>query len=89
MGVPSEGKIFNSDEDAYEFYFSFAYKSGFSIIRHNVYKCSKSDNEESPLCFYRREFICHHTTMLNNAKLLSWKDKRTKKLQDVIVVQEY
>ncbi|WJX48341.1 hypothetical protein P8452_34920 [Trifolium repens] len=47
---PSEGQIFNSDDEAYEFYRLFARKNGFSIRREHVYNSVK----------HRSGILCRH-----------------------------
>jgi hypothetical protein len=65
---PSEGQIFNSDDEAYEFYRLFARKNGFSIRREHVYNSVKHRSEMNPLGIYKREFVCHRSDIVKHRK---------------------
>ena len=52
--IPFYDQIFDSDEDAYNFYSMFAKKNGFSI-RHEHVIASKEQG------IYRGEFVCHRS----------------------------
>jgi hypothetical protein len=65
---PSEGQIFNSDDEAYEFYRLFARKNGFSIRREHIYNSVKHRSEMNPLGIYKREFVCHRSGIVKHRK---------------------
>ncbi|GAU35436.1 hypothetical protein TSUD_375260 [Trifolium subterraneum] len=76
--VPSQGQIFNSDDDAYEFYCSFAQRSGFSIRRHHVYR-SKNQDEGNLSGVYKREFVCHRSGVPKPTKVNEVESQRNRK----------
>lgn len=80
--VPFEGKIFNTDDDAYEFYSLFTRKSGFSIRRTNLVK---KESGKNPSYIYKREFICHLGGIVKQCKENDASDvlKLWKSLKDI------
>ena len=78
-GVLYEGKVFNSDDEAYNFYCFFARKNGFSIRRHHVYKSIKNQSEDNPLGVYKREFVCHRAGTISVDKDNEVEGKRKRK----------
>jgi hypothetical protein len=78
--VPFEGKIFNSDDDAYDFYSLFARKNGFSIRRDHIYRSCIHESEHNPLGIYKREFVCHRGGIVKQRKINEVETKRKRKL---------
>ncbi|RDX78884.1 putative protein FAR1-RELATED SEQUENCE 10, partial [Mucuna pruriens] len=54
-------------------------KSGFSIRRDHIYKCSKSESKENPLGIYKREFVCHCVDNVKHCKVIESERQRNKK----------
>ncbi|XP_020219746.1 protein FAR1-RELATED SEQUENCE 11 [Cajanus cajan] len=77
--VPYEGQMFNSYGEAYEFYYAFARKNGFSIRREHTYKSSKNQTEENPLGIYKREFVCHRAGSVKQRKIIEEESQRKRK----------
>jgi len=77
--VPYEGKIFNSDDDAYNFHCFFARKSGFFIRHDRNYKSSKNQFEENPLDIYKREFVYHRVGTTKQCKVDEVDSQRKRK----------
>ncbi|XP_045805399.1 protein FAR1-RELATED SEQUENCE 11-like [Trifolium pratense] len=70
-------QIFDSDDDAYNFYSSFAQRSGFSIRRHHVYR--NTTDEGNPETVYKREFVCHRSGVSKPVKVNELESQRKRK----------
>ncbi|CAJ2671052.1 unnamed protein product [Trifolium pratense] len=70
-------QIFDSDDDAYNFYSSFAQRSGFSIRRHHVYR--NTTDEGNPETVYKREFVCHRSGVSKPVKVNELERQRKRK----------
>ncbi|XP_045791729.1 protein FAR1-RELATED SEQUENCE 11-like [Trifolium pratense] len=70
-------QIFDSDDDAYNFYSSFAQRSGFSIRRHHVYR--NTTDEGNPQTVYKREFVCHRSGVSKPVKVNELESQRKRK----------
>lgn len=77
--VPYKGLVFDSADDAYEFYSSFAKINGFSIRRHHVYKAIKYESEENPSGIYKREYVCHRAGANKPTKVDEVESQRNRK----------
>ncbi|CAJ2636987.1 unnamed protein product [Trifolium pratense] len=75
--IPCQGQIFDSDDDAYNFYCSFAQRSGFSIRRHHVYR--NTTEEGNPQTVYKREFVCHRSGVTKSVKVNELESQRKRK----------
>ncbi|KAF1874566.1 hypothetical protein Lal_00029994 [Lupinus albus] len=70
-----KGKIFNSDEIAYNFYSLFAKSCGFSIRQGHTYKNTKNNIKD----IYKREYICHRASIAKQQKVVEVKRQRRQK----------
>ncbi|KAK1259777.1 putative protein FAR1-RELATED SEQUENCE 10 [Acorus gramineus] len=72
--TPRVGQVFRSDDDAQEFYTSFARQNGFSIRRER-----SKGNQGHPLGIYKRELVCHRAGFAAPRKSVEVERQRNKK----------
>ncbi|XP_059310801.1 putative protein FAR1-RELATED SEQUENCE 10 [Lycium ferocissimum] len=69
-----KGKVFNSDDEAYNCYVNFAKKVGFLIRRDRIL-----GSEEHPMGIYKTDYVCHRAGSPHSQKIAENERQRDRK----------